>query len=356
LSHLGDHALFDAVSPFWRTTTAPYGPLFIGIASLVVGVTGEHLVAGIVVMHAVEMIGVVLLAVFTPQLARLCGADPARATWLVLPCPLVLLQLVAAGHNDALMAGLMVAGVTCALRARPLTGIACCALAATVKVPAGIAALFLIAALARESDGLKAQLAVVAKGVASAVAVAVAVSVATGLGTGWISSSVLSTPGKVHLSVTPVTEIGYTIARILSAVNVHVDAHRLESHVGDVAIVVVAAFVAWCAWHARRDNLVVLLAASLFVIALGGPAAWPWYFCWSLVLAAAIPDVQRALLLGVAVALSPLLVKADGILAIPLEYAPLVLACWLALAGSSWHRARRDSVILAALHRPAPHP
>ena len=58
-------------------------------------------------------------------------------------------RLVAAGHNDVLMAGLLVAGVAVALEGRPLSGSAICALAATIKVPALVGAVFIAVAWAR---------------------------------------------------------------------------------------------------------------------------------------------------------------------------------------------------------------
>ena len=94
-----------------------------------------------------------LLAVFAPRLARALGADPARATWWVLLSPLVLLELVAPAHNDLLMIGLVVAGVTFAIERRLLVGIAVCALAATIKLPAAAAIPFILVSL-RRSPGL----------------------------------------------------------------------------------------------------------------------------------------------------------------------------------------------------------
>ena len=129
LGRLHQTRLMDAVSPFWRHTTAPYGPSFLGIAALISGLVGSHLVAGVLLLRAVEVGGVVLVAIFVPRLARALGADPARAVWLAVIGPLILLELIGAGHNDALMAGLLVAGVTLAVERRPLAGIALCALA-----------------------------------------------------------------------------------------------------------------------------------------------------------------------------------------------------------------------------------
>src|ERR1700760_4560931 len=79
-----------AVSPFWRHTTAPYGPLFLWIVSAIVSLAGSHLVLGVLLVRALELVGLVLLAVFAPRLARALGADAGRAVWWVLLSPLVL--------------------------------------------------------------------------------------------------------------------------------------------------------------------------------------------------------------------------------------------------------------------------
>ena len=137
--------MLDTVSPFWRHTTAPYGPSFLGARrAWSRRVVGSHLIAGVLLLRAVELVGVILLAVFVPRLARSLGADPARATWLAVISPLVLLELIAAGHNDALMAGLLVAGVALARRAPPAcSGSRCAPLAATVKLPAAAGIVFI---------------------------------------------------------------------------------------------------------------------------------------------------------------------------------------------------------------------
>ncbi|MCU1490051.1 MAG: hypothetical protein JWM85_1456, partial [Acidimicrobiaceae bacterium] len=153
LANHGYRHLLDAVSPFWRTTTAPYGPAFLGLIGVFVGAAGSNLVAGILLARLAEVLGVVLVALFAPRLARLLGANPLRAVWLAALSPLALVELLAAGHNDALMAGLMLAGVTLALQRHPLWGIGLCSLAATVKLPALAAALFIAVAFARSLGG-----------------------------------------------------------------------------------------------------------------------------------------------------------------------------------------------------------
>src|SRR2546423_4096559 len=133
--HGGGHVL-SAVSPFWRHTTAPYGPLFMALISVIVTITGANVILGLLAIRALELVGIVLLVIYVPRLARALGTDPARALWLALLSPLVMFELVAAGHNEMLMIGLLAAGVTIALEGRPLAGIAVCALAASRQLPA----------------------------------------------------------------------------------------------------------------------------------------------------------------------------------------------------------------------------
>lgn len=336
LGHLGHQHVLDAVSPFWRRTTAPYGPLFLGIVSVIVSVSGSHLILGVLLIRLVELAGFVLLAVFVPRLARTLGADPSRATWLVLLSPLVLFQLVAAGHNDLLMAGLLAAGVTLAMEDRPLLGIAVCVLAATIKLPAAAGALLIAVAWARSAPTARDRWRFVSQAVGIAAGVLAAVSVATGLGTSWISTNLFSTPAKVHLAITPATALGWTVASLLHDIGVGISSRGLESALGVVALGLVAVLGVALLWRVRRTNLTGCVAVLLLAAAAGGPAAWPWYFSWGLVLLAACPGPQRWRALPIALVVAAFLVKANGILAVPLNRSPVVVAAYLVIGALAW--------------------
>src|SRR5450755_3323618 len=207
LGQLGHAHVLAAVSPFWRHTTAPYGPLFLALISLIASISGSNLILGVLLIRLLLLAGIVLLVMFVPRLARVLGADPSRAVWLAILSPLVLLELIAAGHNDALMVGLMVAGVTLALERHPLLGITACALAATIKIPAAIGAVFIAVAWARTLPTGTARLWFLAKGAAAGAGAIAVVSVATGLGLSWVSTTVFSPPAKVPPAITPSTGI-----------------------------------------------------------------------------------------------------------------------------------------------------
>jgi alpha-1,6-mannosyltransferase len=319
LAQAGQTHVLSAVDPFWRHTTAPYGPLFLWIVSGIVALTGSHLILGVLLIRLLDVGGLVLLAVFAPRLASALGADPARATWWVLLSPLVLLELVAGAHNDLLMIGLLVAGVTFAIERRLVVGIGLCALAATIKLPAAAAIPFILVARGDRRTWVT--------GVLMAVVVVLAVSVITGLGFGWISTTVFSTPDKVRLAITPATALGWTVAQV-----VPVGAHGLESTLGVVAFATSLVLGAVLLWRSRRGNMVRNLGIALIAVAVCGPAAWPWYLTWGLVLLGACPRIQDSRALALAVAATVFVVKADGILAFPLHTAPVFVVLYLAVA------------------------
>jgi hypothetical protein len=96
--------------------------------------------------------------------------------------------------------------------------------------------------------------------------------------------------------------------------------------------------------RARRENAVRYLGVWLIALAMAGPAAWPWYLSWGLVLLAACPDVQWSrVVLAVSVA-GALVVKADGILAFPLHTAPVFVVLYIAVAAALLVRRRRPAV------------
>jgi alpha-1,6-mannosyltransferase len=344
LGRLGHAHVLNAVDPFWRSATAPYGPLFLGAISAAVGLTGSHLIAGALAIRAIELIGLVLLGVFVPRLARAAGADPVRALWLTLLSPLVLLQLVAAGHNDLLMVGVMVVGVTLALEGRPLWAVATCTLAATIKVPAIAAVAFVAFAWARAEPDWPTRIARAAKAIAVSIAVGAAVTLITGFGIGWVSSALFSTPAQVHLAITPATDLSWTAASLLRDLGASVSFRAIQSVLRVVAfgasIVVGIALLL----RTRRETLPRNLGLALIAFALGGPAAWPWYLCWGLVMLAVWRRAQASRVLVAGILVATVLVKPAGTLALPIASSPVIAALWVVVAAGAWYAWIRPGV------------
>lgn len=341
LARVGQTHVLGAVDPFWRHATAPYGPLFIGVISLIVAATGSHLVVGALAIRAFDLIGLALLIVFVPRLARQAGSDPVRALWLGVASPLVLLQLVAPAHNDLLMAGVMVAGITLALDRRWLLAIVVCALAATIKLPALVAVAFVAVAWLRQQTTWRERLRAAAGSGVAALGTLGIVTLLTGFGTGWISTALFSTPARVRLAVTPATDISWTLAKVLHDLGATVSFGDVEPVLRTVffAASVIVGLVLLV--KVRRETLVPYLAVALAAFAVGGPALWPWYLSWSLVLVAAWRPAQRSWLLVASILVASLLVKPGGILALPRESSPVVVCLWVALAALLWLTWRR---------------
>jgi alpha-1,6-mannosyltransferase len=338
LAGLGRGHTLAAVSTFWRHTTAPYGPLFLELVSLIVGITGQHLIAGVLLCRVLDLIGFALVALQVPRLARALNADAGRGVWLALASPLVLLGLIAACHNDLLMVGLLLTGVGLALRGNPLLGVAVCALAATIKVPALVGAVFIAVAWARAETGTAGRVRFGIMCAVIIVAVLGVVTVASGVGVGWLSAAVFSTPAKVRLAITPSTAVGYTIASLLHDAGVSVAAKSLESAFGLVTTAAVACVGLGLLVRTRIPSLVSLLGVTLLLAAAGGPAAWPWYLTWGLLMLCVVPGAQRSPALLAPLLVGGLLVKPGGDLVLPRPTAPAVLVVYLLLAIAAWAR------------------
>ena len=283
-----------------------------------------------------------LLAVYVPRLARSMGSDGRRALWLALLSPLVTLELVAAGHNDLLMVGLLAAGVAYALDGRPLLGVAICALAATIKVPALAGAAFIAVAWGREELGRAAQVRFMATGGAAGGRRA-GRGHAPGRGRASTGSRHrCSRPRRRSVWPSPPPPASATRSPRCSPTSGLGVSHRgLEGAFGVVAFALTALTGAVLLYRVRVARLVPWLGAFLIIAAAGGPAAWPWYFIWGLVLLCALRGPQRSAGLALAIAVSVFVVKPNGILALPLQSAPAVVAVYALIAAAVWRRGRR---------------
>ena len=137
---------------YWISTPSPYGPLFTGLEGDIVRVADYHVLLSLVFLRLLAVVGVAARG----SIPLLSGAVVRIVTWvsafaLGLLNPLVLLFLIGSGHNDALMIGLLVAGLALARTDHPYRGTVLCALAGAIKAPGiiGVAAIAFACALGR---------------------------------------------------------------------------------------------------------------------------------------------------------------------------------------------------------------
>ncbi|MFI9803689.1 polyprenol phosphomannose-dependent alpha 1,6 mannosyltransferase MptB [Streptomyces sp. NPDC052301] len=277
--------LADEVAPMWQHTGAPYGPAFLALASVLSGLTRGELPAGLIGMRLVALLGVALMAVALPRLARHSGADPAAALWLGALNPLVLLHLVAGAHNDALMLGLLGLGLVAARGRRAALGAVLVTLAALVKAPAALGLPAVVVLQVR--SGRRPLPAVLTTASVSAVTTVAATAVA-GTGYGWIGA--LATPVSPH-NWALTSLLGHATAALLEHLGSSLAPFAVPAwHLFGLAATAVAVLLIWVRLRPRPEYA---LGMSLLTVAVFGPAIRPWYVLWGLFLiAAAAPDTS----------------------------------------------------------------
>ena len=122
----------DAV---WSGTESPYGPTFLSADGVLDQASGHQILADLVLLRLLEVGGIALMVAATPTLARSLKRDPAHAVLLGAGSPLVLLSLIAGAHNEALMVGLLMAGLAVARRFGTVPGVILCAAGGGREVP-----------------------------------------------------------------------------------------------------------------------------------------------------------------------------------------------------------------------------
>jgi hypothetical protein len=309
-SALADPHLLASIAAVWRHTASPYGPLFVLVSRATVALAGVSLVAQVLAFRLLELVGVVLIMVSLPRLARRLGTDPGIALWLGALSPLALFSFVASGHNDGLMVGLLVAGVTLALEGRLATGVALCALAATIKLPAAAAIIFLAVDQFRAATGARRRW-IVAEAVLVPIVVVTGVTVVSGLGWTWLGPTALHVPTELRVLSSPSVALGTFVHSLLHGVGLPVGLHPTVTVTQLVCELVAVGGAVWLVLNAHRLDVVRLLGLTLMLIVVGSPTVWPWYLMWGLALLAATP-LQRSRVLAVVAGLAMLVVGPGG--------------------------------------------
>jgi alpha-1,6-mannosyltransferase len=335
LGVVGFNNLLSTVSPVWRMTTAPYGPVFLSLAGWLAGVSGGQVTSGVVLFRVVELAGIALLVACLPKVAKQLGASPLEALWVGALSPLVMFELLSSGHNDAIMVGLLCAGLLASLQRRPLAGVALCSAATLFKLPALLAAAFIALSWAREQPERRAKIAVGAASAGVAAATLIAGSALTA-GFGWISTSVVLVPDKVSTPVSPTKSLASLVHLVTAALGLGISGNVVSDTVRSVAMLIGAIAVVTLLLRVERRTLVPSVGAAMVVVALLGSDAWPWYMTWGVAPLAAWRPAQRSWLLLAAAGLFAFVVTPAGQVAVPDVVAPGVAFVWAGLALAFW--------------------
>ena len=346
--------LVDSMAQVWASTTAPYGPLFVWVTRMVVAVTGDHVILGVLVMRLVLVPGLLLSLCAIPRLARHFGASPAAGLWLALFNPLVLIHLVGGPHVELLMMGVLAAGMTLVVTGRHVGGLVLLGCAFSIKVTAGVAIPFVLwiwlahirqrrRVGARDVAGVSAAIAGVT------VAVFAAWTALVGLGLGWLTG--LGWADRIVNWFTLPTVIAHLVTLVaapFTALNLQ-SVLPVTRVLGEALLAVVLVVLWWRQRHSEREAMAGIVLAMLAVVLLE-PSTLPWYYTWVLCLAVAftLPRWVRAVVVGVSTFMLIVFQPDDSILfyKLPETLLALALAC---LAGASVMRT--DPLRIGALAR-----
>ena len=274
------------VDPLYRETPVPYGPVFVFASSAIAQFSGDQVVVAVLAYRLIAVVGLLVAAFGVHDLARGLGRDPVDALVLAFANPLVLLHLVSGAHNEAMMLAFLVTGVAVGRRPRwRLAGIALCALAAAIKLPAILAVAFLTWPWISESVPWRLRAARAAASGALTFAVIAAAGRLTGWGWGWVDALTATTPVDAYLSVTRLLGGGVSLL-------IGVDVAATLAVARLVGVLVAVATSLWLLFR-RSRSWPLALAWSLVIWAVLHPTTQPWYLTWGLMLLAASSAGQR---------------------------------------------------------------
>ena len=270
----------------WSGTESPYGPTFLAADGLVDQVSGHQILADLVLLRLLEVGGIALIVAATPTLARSLKRDPAHAVLLGAGSPLVLLSLVAGSHNEALMIGLLMAGLAVAKRFGTVPGIILCALAAGVKSPAALGVLFLGWVWAGPGAPTRRRIGHTLGAGLIALATMEVMSLISGTGWGWLRTT--TTANASFTGVTPVNIVARAVSIASHVMQVPVSTMDVRP-VFSVLGLLIAIYVGYRLLLRSPDEGVVrCLGLTLLVLALLGPIVWSWYVTWGVVVLAPV--------------------------------------------------------------------
>jgi Glycosyltransferase family 87 len=245
----------------WHHLHSPYGPLFTLFTE---ALAPFSLATAYWILKVVMGLAALGVAALTAALARALRRDPARAVAFVALNPLVLVYGVGGVHNDVLFMSLLLGGALLLVKRRELSGGSALAMAAAIKLSAGLAIPLLVAGTARRR---RAAIGVVLGGAAMLLMT-------------WLAFRDHLPDDGVQAKLVASLSLPNLLG--LAAGHGGLDA-QLRGQLDVALALLTAALIAWT-WKTRDWVTTTAWAFALLIVTLGW--AMPWYVLWVLPFAA----------------------------------------------------------------------
>ncbi len=262
----------------WAESETPYGPLFLWLEAAVMRMTPEQPDLAIFLFRLACAAGVVMIMVYVPKIARLHGVDGARAQWIAVANPLLIISFISSAHNDAIMVGFALAGVYAAAHGRGVLATLLVTVSIGIK-PITIVLLPFIGLL-WAGPGASWRRRFFHWGVTAAIAggVMVAVGLVQGFGFGWLSVLAGTGTGSVFWSPVGIVE-GWSrsLLEVFGLPSEWVsDSLKLGGRILSVIVVLVLMF------KGSDKHAVQRMMWAFTALVVLSPIIQPWYLLWLL--------------------------------------------------------------------------
>lgn len=267
----------------WSESAPPYGPLFLMIEKWVAQIAGESVDLALYLFRAVALMGVGLIAYYVPKLANLHGINGARANWLVVANPLFIAAFITSSHNDALMTGLILAGVYHAAARRDavggLLGITLVTAAVAVKPIALVALPFIGLFWAGRGASWPRRFIFWAITLAISMTQLAIMGWATELHFGWIGA--LATTGGQYIWFTPIGFVGMQLNQIIVSITSNNElANSIRDMFFSAGKLIGMALAVLVMFKGKDEDLVRRTGLAIAMVVIFSPMLQSWYLLW----------------------------------------------------------------------------
>jgi hypothetical protein len=265
-SALGNVHAVAAVDPSWRSVPSTSGPLATTAQHLAIAISGGNPLGAVLVFRALGLVCFVAIGVLAAELA---GPRRVPALTLTVLNPLLLLHVVSGTHLDGLLCALLLGAVLAAYQRRWLVAIVLACAAGSIKAPALVAVLAIIAV---HHDGFRTRVnwRSAARDVAVAVLSILGFTVIVHNGWGWLQSP--NTASFGHTPLAPASLIADLYDPLVTAASFD----DLAAGGRITTMLAAAAIVTYLTLTAHRRPLIRTVGFELLAIGLLGPVLYPW--------------------------------------------------------------------------------